>query len=83
MEVRRALSLYLKSPLNLALAGAAGGIVLLALLFAPGGLIKEPGGGGEHGYVVLRRKTSGRGYHTTAKDCERLFQRVIEEIGNL
>jgi hypothetical protein len=50
---------------------------------APKGMIKEPGGDGEYGYVVLRQKTSGKGYHTTAKDCERLLQRVIEEIEGL
>ncbi len=43
-------------------------------------MIREPGGDGEYGYVVLRQKTSGRGYHTTPKDCERLFGLVLEEI---
>ncbi len=44
------------------------------------GLVREPGGDGEYGYVVLRQKTSGRGYHTTPKDCQRLFQMVLDEL---
>jgi hypothetical protein len=46
-------------------------------------MIKEPGGDGEYGYVVLRQRTSGGGYHTDREDCSRLFDLVLEELRGL
>ena len=45
-----------------------------------GDMIKEPGGDKEYGYVVVRQKTSGTGYHTTDADCTRLFSLVKEKL---
>ena len=36
----------------------------------------EPGGDKEYGYVVVRQKTSGTGYHTTDADVRRLYEMV-------
>ena len=36
----------------------------------------EPGGDKEYGYVVVRQKTSGTGYHTTDADVRRLYDMV-------
>jgi hypothetical protein len=41
-----------------------------------GSMIKEPGGDEEYGYIVVRQKTSGSGYHTDPGDCQRLFAEV-------
>jgi hypothetical protein len=38
-----------------------------------GHLIKEPGGDKEYGYVVVRQKTTGTGYHTTDADITNLY----------
>ncbi len=43
-------------------------------------MVKEPGGDKEYGYVVVRQKTSGVGYHTTDADCRRLFALVKEKL---
>lgn len=37
---------------------------------------REPGGDKEYGYVVVRQKTSGTGYHTTDADVRRLYDMV-------
>jgi hypothetical protein len=42
--------------------------------------VKEPGGDKEYGYVVVRQKTSGTGYHTTASDVKRLYDMVKEKL---
>jgi hypothetical protein len=47
------------------------------------GWVHETGGDKEYGYVVLRQKTSGTGYHTTEQDCRRLFDLVKEKLGEL
>jgi hypothetical protein len=36
----------------------------------------EPGGDKEYGYVVVRQKTTGTGYHTTDADVRRLYDMV-------
>jgi hypothetical protein len=43
-----------------------------------GSMVKEPGGDDEYGYIVVRQRTGGGGYHTTHNDCLRLL-RVVEE----
>jgi len=45
-----------------------------------GGYEKEPGGDKDYGYVVVRQKTSGTGYHTTDDDVRRLFAMVKEHL---
>ena len=40
----------------------------------------EPGGDKEYGYVVVRQKTSGTGYHTTDADVRRLYEMVKEKL---
>jgi hypothetical protein len=45
-----------------------------------GDLIKEPGGDKEYGYVVVRQKTTGGGYHTSDADCKRLYGIVKEKL---
>ncbi len=47
------------------------------------GWIREPGGDKDYGYVVVRQKTSGSGYHTTETDCRRLFATVKEKLAGL
>ena len=42
--------------------------------------VKEPGGDKEYGYVVVRQKTSGTGYHTTDADVRRLYAMVKEKL---
>jgi hypothetical protein len=42
--------------------------------------VKEPGGDKEYGYVVVRQKTSGTGYHTTPADVRRLYDMVKEKL---
>ena len=42
--------------------------------------VKEPGGDKEYGYVVVRQKTSGTGYHTTDSDVRRLYDMVKEKL---
>jgi hypothetical protein len=44
------------------------------------GYEKEPGGDKEYGYVVVRQKTSGTGYHTTDADVHRLYAMVKETL---
>jgi len=41
---------------------------------------REPGGDKEYGYVVVRQKTSGTGYHTTDADVRRLYAMVKEKL---
>jgi hypothetical protein len=48
--------------------------VLSAARFS--GYEREPGGDKEYGYVVVRQKTSGTGYHTTDADVRRLYEMV-------
>ncbi len=40
------------------------------------GMVSEPGSDKEYGYVVVRQKTSGTGYHTTDSDVKRLYGMV-------
>jgi hypothetical protein len=42
--------------------------------------VKEPGGDKEYGYVVVRQKTAGTGYHTTDEDVRRLFAMVKDKL---
>jgi len=42
--------------------------------------IREPGGDKEYGYVVVRQRTSGGGYHTKPEDCRRLYALVRERL---
>jgi hypothetical protein len=49
-----------------------------AMRFA--GYEKEPGGDKEYGYVVVRQKTSGTGYHTTDADVHRLYDMVKQTL---
>jgi hypothetical protein len=42
--------------------------------------VREPGGDKEYGYIVVRQKTSGTGYHTTETDVRRLFAMVKEKL---
>ena len=41
---------------------------------------REPGGDKDYGYVVVRQKTSGTGYHTTDADVRRLYAMVKEKL---
>ena len=41
-----------------------------------GDYVTEPGGDKEYGYIVVRQKTSGTGYHTTDADVHRLYAMV-------
>jgi hypothetical protein len=47
------------------------------------GFIHEPGGDKEYGYIVVRQKTSGTGYHTTDADITRLYALVKKELSKL
>jgi hypothetical protein len=47
------------------------------------GYVKEPGGDKEYGYVVVRQKTSGTGYHTTDADVRRLYDVVKDTLLHL
>lgn len=42
--------------------------------------IDEPGGDKEYGYVVVRQRTSGGGYHTDPEDCRRLYALVRDRL---
>jgi hypothetical protein len=42
--------------------------------------IDEPGGDKEYGYVVVRQRTSGGGYHTDPGDCRRLYALVRDRL---
>ncbi|MGA2378232.1 MAG: hypothetical protein ABSG85_02875 [Spirochaetia bacterium] len=41
---------------------------------------REPGGDKDYGYIVVRQKTSGTGYHTTDADVRRLYAMVKEKL---
>jgi len=45
-----------------------------------GNYVTEPGGDKEYGYVVVRQKTTGTGYHTTDQDVHRLYAMVKEKL---
>jgi hypothetical protein len=45
-----------------------------------GDYVKEPGGDKDYGYVVVRQKTSGTGYHTTDADVRRLYEMVTAKL---
>jgi hypothetical protein len=45
-----------------------------------GDYVKEPDGDKEYGYVVVRQKTAGTGYHTTDADVRRLFAMVKDTL---
>lgn len=47
------------------------------------GMEHEPGGDKEYGYVVVRQKTAGGGYHTKDDDCRRLFALARESLEGL
>ena len=51
---------------------------LAAEKFGP--YIHEPGGDKDYGYVVVRQKTSGTGYHTTDDDVRKLYMMVKEKL---
>ena len=42
--------------------------------------MREPGGDKDYGYIVVRQKTSGTGYHTTDADVSRLYALVKEKL---
>ncbi len=42
-----------------------------------GDMVTEPGGDKNYGYLVVRQQTGGSGYHTTNRDCSRLFEIVM------
>ncbi len=48
-----------------------------------GDYVKEPGGDNDSGYVVVRQKTSGTGYHTTDADVRRLYGLVTDKLGEI
>ncbi len=48
-----------------------------------GDMVSEPGGDNEYGYVVIRQKTTGGGYHTDNADCVRLFGIVKETLASI
>jgi hypothetical protein len=48
-----------------------------------GSMIKEPGGDDEYGFIVVRQRTGGGGYHTTPHDCKKLFGIVEEKLTQL
>jgi hypothetical protein len=48
-----------------------------------GDYLHEPGGDKEYGYVVVRQKTSGTGYHTTDADVHRLYALVKETLSTM
>jgi hypothetical protein len=83
MEVRRALRLYLKSPLNLALAGAAGGLLLLTLLFAPAALpLAAPLVAIAYAGLTAALFLSRRGAQAVAAEAEEeRRRRILERIG--
>ena len=47
------------------------------------GYVIEAGGDGEYGTVVLRQATTGKGYHTTAADCEKLGRLCARILSSL
>ena len=49
--------------------------------YAP--MLKEPGGDNEYGYIVVRQRTSGGGYHTDPEDCRRLYTVVEDKLVQL
>ena len=48
-----------------------------------GNYIKEPGGDEEYGYIVIRQKTGGGGYHTTTGNCINLYNTVKAKLFNM
>ncbi|MBN1699610.1 MAG: hypothetical protein JW881_18970 [Spirochaetales bacterium] len=48
-----------------------------------GSMIKEPGGDEKYGYIVVRQRTGGGGYHTTDRDCLRLYRIAEEKLDTL
>lgn len=44
------------------------------------GFVVERERGAEYSTVVVRQKTSGTGYHTTERDCLRLYDTVLETL---
>jgi hypothetical protein len=48
-----------------------------------GSMVKEPGGDEEYGYIVVRQRTSGGGYHTDSQGCLRLFEEVKKGLQEL
>jgi hypothetical protein len=44
------------------------------------GMVKEPGGDDEYGFIVVRQRTGGGGYHTTNDDCLKLYRLVEEKL---
>jgi hypothetical protein len=45
--------------------------------------IREAGGDDDYGTVVIRQQTSGKGYHTDADDCRRLYRLIITTMRSL
>jgi hypothetical protein len=44
--------------------------------------VMEAGGNEEYGTLVMRQKTGGGGYKTSPKDCQRLYESVMDLIKN-
>jgi hypothetical protein len=45
--------------------------------------IHEPGGDKKYGFIVVRQKTGGGGYHTTQKDCNKLYDLIRQTLFQL
>jgi hypothetical protein len=45
--------------------------------------LHEPGGDKEYGFIVVRQKTGGGGYHTADKDCIRLYEFIRQTLSQL
>ncbi len=44
------------------------------------GMVTEPGGDKEYGFIVVRQQTSRGGYHTTEEDVRRLYTLIKKEL---
>jgi hypothetical protein len=48
-----------------------------------GGMVTEPGGDADYGFIVVRQQTSGKGYHTTDADIGNLYGLVKKKLSAL
>lgn len=62
--------------------GRTGASYAAARAFKDKAYVVEAGGDGDYGTVVIRQKTSGTGYHTKPKDCERLLAAALKALGS-